>query len=455
MTLVDLFEFTPVRYQLGNSLKFDKSNSILYIPEGYLNKLERLNEKLNFLEFTLKTIKPKNKVGVVKVGDLTVQILPKLLRGGYEELEAKDNKRLVMNNLIEMLAIAEEVPITPAEVAELEKTDAEFLEILITLYSKKLLSLLKFERYYTYKHVEDELTTVKGQIDFARYSQKWHRRYIVPLKYNERTMDNTLNRTLKYASYLMLRMTKNRDNYRRLKAVLSIFDTVSLKPISIPEIERIQFNRLNVVFRPLVNLAKVFIEGSSVSLKSSKLETFTFLVPMERVFEKFIANTILKHRRQVLPEKLMDAKITFQHHIGYLLGGERGKYFELRPDLTIESSAGRFVVDMKYKLLKPEEKKLGVSQADLYQMYAYATKWNADGVLLVYPTLEEQIEKEWHFEIETLTGRKDIPLIIRTINLGYDLKNEWEAFLLEINKSLVKLIDTVRITVASPPEATQ
>ncbi|MCP1662142.1 MULTISPECIES: McrC family protein [Methanocalculus] len=46
----------------------------------------------------------------------------------------------------------------------------------------------------------------------------------------------------------------------------------------------------------------------------------------------------------------------------------------MKPDSIIRGGAQTIIIDTKYKLLKQEDRNGGVSQADMYQMYAYATK---------------------------------------------------------------------------------
>lgn len=74
------------------------------------------------------------------------------------------------------------------------------------------------------------------------------------------------------------------------------------------------------------------------------------------------------------------------------------QYFQLRPDFLVEKhSASQFVLDAKWKLLDSRksgpDKKYGMSQADLYQLYAYGHKYLPEGaqqktVCLIYPMTE-------------------------------------------------------------------
>jgi len=341
--VVDLFEFTPINYQIGMQTEFNTSTRTLTITEKQMKALEELNSKLNFLEITRKTLKPQNLVGVVAVEGLTLQILPKLLKSAsYEELERK--KRILIGNLIKMLSIGGEIPIKPSEIASIDLEQVPFLEILITIYATKLLEVLKYHRYYTYRQIEEELNHVKGQINFAHYAAKWDRRHVIPVRYNERTMNNLLNRTLKYGAYLTAMLTDSRDNYRRLKSAMAILDKVPVTPLTLQETYRIHFNRLNAVFEPLVELARIFIVGSTLKFQTGSIKTFTFLLPMEKVFEKFIASILTNPKYNIFSKDWGEVRVRSQHHIGTLLAeGE----FKLIPDITIKTPSHKIVLDTK------------------------------------------------------------------------------------------------------------
>jgi 5-methylcytosine-specific restriction enzyme subunit McrC len=49
-------------------------------------------------------------------------------------------------------------------------------------------------------------------------------------------------------------------------------------------------------------------------------------------------------------------------------------------------------MDFKYKQLNPSDCKLGISEADFYQMYAYLNRFKAPQVTLVYPQTAGMVE---------------------------------------------------------------
>jgi 5-methylcytosine-specific restriction enzyme subunit McrC len=47
------------------------------------------------------------------------------------------------------------------------------------------------------------------------------------------------------------------------------------------------------------------------------------------------------------------------------------------------------LIDTKYKRLDQEDRKLGISQGDFYQMHAYAHRYQSPRVLMLYPQTAE------------------------------------------------------------------
>jgi len=435
LPVLDLFEFKTKEFSIGDEC--DLSSDQIVLTEKQVKLLEKVNSRYKFIDIDIsrKQIKPKNFVGAIKVGDLTIQIFPKIVKG-----ETKSKKSLAMGNLIRMLLVAEYIHYREIGVAEIDVEKYDFLEILMIIFSTKLLEVLKSNLYYNYRFKWDDLRYVRGRIDIAKYFSRPCRRHVIPCNFNDRTMDNLLNRTLKYTAYLMSRISSSSEAFRRLRKCMSILDPVELVPVSVSEADKIMFNRLNQVYKPLIEMAKIFLSGATIKLQKSHIETFTFLVPMEKLFERFITRLI--ELREVLPDDLKGAEIEAQKGIGYLAErNEKSKVgvFELIPDVKIEVNGKKFVIDLKYKLLDEQDRKLGVSQEDAYQMYAYATKVNADAVLLIYPNwgLENKIEAQFMFK----TPQRDIPLYIRTIDLGKNLldNDEWERFKEEV-KSVFRVL---------------
>ena len=69
-----------------------------------------------------------------------------------------------------------------------------------------------------------------------------------------------------------------------------------------------------------------------------------------------------------------------KHHLAYENG--KGK-FGLKPDIVIDD--GRIIIDTKWKILSNDKTNQGISQSDMYQLYAYGEKYKSENLYLIYP----------------------------------------------------------------------
>ena len=411
-----------------------------YVDESTGTKKKFLDIR-EYLEKSKVKIKAKNWVGVVSINEWTIEILPKFIYNLKKEEDLENNREGIIRNLVKMLQVAWDLPIRDVDISSLKIGKNSIFEVLLTIYSIKLLDALKEGVYKEYIRVSDDLHYVKGQIDFGKYSQRWERRHIIPLNYNDRNPDNLINRTLKYAAYLASLYTRNSTNFSNLKMADDLMDSVSLTPISASEIDSITFTRLNERYEPLINMARVIITNLSPEFKRGKKNVFAFLIPMERVFEKFIANSIVQNKSEVLGKNWNEFEVYVQgaDKIKYLL---KERMFKLIPDIMIKRGNDRYIIDTKYKLLDTEdEKKYGVSQSDVYQMLAYAYAYDTKKIMLLYPKgISDFNGKEWEFETisQRFYGKK---LVINSIELRkVDLVSEFKVFLKELSDMLKKFL---------------
>ncbi|RIZ64932.1 MAG: hypothetical protein D0531_12135 [Methylococcales bacterium] len=114
----------------------------------------------------------------------------------------------------------------------------------------------------------------------------------------------------------------------------------------------------------------------------------SFLFPMQTLFERYVTKILEKNAKD-------NYSVEKQVRSVYL--SEAPKAFLLKPDIAI-SQDGQVVsiLDTKWKLIDQnalydngnEDKKANISQADMYQMFAYGHKYLKGGkgkLVLIYP----------------------------------------------------------------------
>lgn len=421
-----LFEYVSYPYKVSRGTdSFSIAENALYLTEGTLQELEQLNKTKGFLEIGRKTLRPLNYIGVVMAGDLTIQILPKLFKDDRYEA----HKSVIAGNVLKMLSYTESLPITEIDTADIDTEEFEFFEVFVWLFAKNLAELIKSNQVREYVKRSEDLHFVRGRID-TRRSTDPARLHIVPCIFHEFSKDNTLNRTLKYTCHLMSRVVRSSENFRLLKFISNVLEPVSLTPVTLAGVDRIRFTRLNQRFEPFIRICRIFLAHSTLTLRASHVETFSLLLPMEVLFEEFIARVLLDDPIYYFGKQV---DIQPQESIGHLAenAATGKKTFRLIPDITIRNGAATAIIDTKYKVLNHDDSRFDVKQPDMYQMYAYVTKLHASGAMLLYPETEAVEYGTFLFAYTNGDGSMHtVPLYIRSIHLSENLNTDegWAAF---------------------------
>ena len=89
---------------------------------------------------------------------------------------------------------------------------------------------------------------------------------------------------------------------------------------------------------------------------------------------------------------------------------------QLKPDIFIPEK--RIIIDTKWKILKKSENRYGVQVSDLYQMYAYLTRYaDVDRVILMYPLNDDFFENGKIIEKYLLEDKKENSIELVAIDI--------------------------------------
>lgn len=361
-------------------------------------------------------------VGVVRLGQQTVQILPKIYRSNAATASERADE--ATRNLLYLLAHAGRLPVREHELASLLRRGADWFEILTRLFATHLLEAWQRGAHRHYQPVEAELPVLKGKWLIAEQLRRPERRHTFIVAYDEFTADNKLNRVLRYVVERLWNLTRDGANRQLLGELRQWMEEVFVPSrVTAADASSALLTRLNQHYEPLLALARLFLEGGSLQLAAQDFNTFAFVFDMNQLFESFIVNFLRRHRAEILPPTLAPCVMLPQtrgatRHLAR--SGDNGRQvFQLKPDLAFQhGEAFPLLLDAKYKRLKPDDARLGVSTADFYQMHAYARRYNCPRVLLLYPQtadMPEPLRARFTLEggyqlIEAATVNLQIPL---------------------------------------------
>ncbi|MEP0858840.1 hypothetical protein [Trichocoleus sp. DQ-U1] len=362
-------------------------------------------------------------VGVFRLGSRTVQVLPKMFRSSDEDKATKATR-----NLLYLLEYTGQLVVRETAVTQLMQNNLNWFELLTRLLASNLREEWQRGAYRSYQTVEDVLPVLKGKWQLLKQLRHPERQHLFAVAYDEFSADNSLNRIFRYVVERLWQLSRDATNRKILGELRHWMEEVTLLPSAIAnDANLIPITRLNQRYEPLLNLAKLFLDNSSLQLSAGELATFAFVFDMNKLFEGFIVNFIRRHRDEILPTELGSCQLIAQAgtttlHLARTSNGE--SVFRLKPDLAFcNGDSFPLLLDAKYKQLKPTDRKLGVSESDFYQMHAYAHRYQCPRVLLLYPQtadIPQPLQAEFSLE------DSERVIVAATVDLRGDLSKSQE-----------------------------
>lgn len=386
------------------------------IKDCDLNKLQSYLKCKNLeqvLKVTRHGIIAKSWVGVIKYKKHQFQIFPKLICDN-------GNTENILKNLIFMLSYTKKLDIRTSDTAKLSNSKNPFIEILIREYAKSLFECLKRITPRKYVREEDNLNYLKGKIKFTeniRYNCVNQSKFYC--EYDEFSENNILNQLFLFVSTCLYNISNDSYNKKTLKFIINYYSDIKLVRFNRFTAEKINLSRNQKLFKKPFNLAKMFIEKTSVDLSKNKFENITLFWDMNKLFEEFVFE-IMKKFEGELGCKLVAQKGR------RLLKNDTSKKRNTFVDIMVEKGDGdeleRIVLDTKYKKFVSSD---DFSNADVFQVSTYCLLHNADKAVLIYPRWNKEVPNVPSFKLNT--DEKDIKINFKTIDLCYtNLKQHLE-----------------------------
>ena len=349
------------------------------LSERHAELLARLEKTLPLGTFTRghHTIKWTQYCGVIQLDDLTLEILPKI----YGKESDSGACRLALVKMLEKARLLQSHRIGQADIHVQRHT---LLDVFILQFCDELQQQLVQGKIREYVSREENLPVVRGRLLVSQqFKYNLAHRERLYCRYDELSEDILLNRIIRYTLKLLLPMSKSGVARKAVTEQLMGFDAVEDEVISLDAFSRLIQNRHTTRYQNIVAQCRMFIQGLSPDVFHGKAQACSLLFDMNKLFESWVAAMLRK------PAWEQGLKLREQGPRRYLayredLGRE---VFQMKPDIALLDHANEvvFIADAKWKLLNPEEAKLGISQADLYQMQAYSSRYGVKKLALYFP----------------------------------------------------------------------
>jgi 5-methylcytosine-specific restriction enzyme subunit McrC len=349
-------------------VRADQHRALEMFTENY----QKQHKVIVFQHGPRRSLVAQNFVGVVNLGRDQIEILPKI------EGEVSQ----VRHNLVKMISVVLDLELYDADTSKVDKHSESILEVLIRLFCQKLWQCVRRGMVRQYETRDENLAMLRGRLSVPEQIRlNLARPDRLACVFDEFSENNPLNQALKAALQVLSNVARTQANQRTLAELLFCFQDVDDVASNTINWSRAGTNRLSARFKPLLALAKLFIDGKSPDVVSGSGDGFALLFDMNQLFERYVgavANQVFS--KEGLEVSLQGPK----RHLARVESG--APVFELKPDIVARDKNGiAFIIDTKWKRLKEQFNREGVTSTDVYQMYAYSTQYASPDVLLLYP----------------------------------------------------------------------
>ena len=397
--LVELKEFDTIignpdyKEQYGNRC-LDKDSFAELIE--FIHAFNSDNSESDVLDFIKigyrrnlgETITFKNYVGLIQMKNkCQIQILPKI---EFINGETDETKKVFMK----MLRCMKDFPSKVFANANLKIDRMNLYEVFINMYLQQFWTLVKHGIKSSYIRQEDNLTVFKGKLivnEHIKANLAHKERFYVG--FDEYLVNRPENRLIKTTLLKLLSMSNSAENVKEIRQLLMSFELVEPSMNYDNDFAKVVIDRNTKDYVVLMKWSKVFLKDKSFTTFSGTENARALLFPMEKVFEAYVARNMKKiFNRENWGVSAQDR----DHYLFNTLNGDRHLKFALRPDLVVTRDDGSVVIlDTKWKsLINDKGANFGISQADMYQMYAYSKKYNTSEIWLLYPVNNDMKDSE-------------------------------------------------------------
>jgi 5-methylcytosine-specific restriction enzyme subunit McrC len=356
---IQVFEYKKLKYDDNSDFK-----------KHHFDAMVLFNEKNQNKYFTIihKGVLFNSYVGVIQIGGLTIEILPKA--------DKTNNPDVItwQNVLLNMLKVCKHIQVDNVSETNLSKKYNSILEVYFEMYLNEIESLVKKGLIKKYRRVQNNQNALKGKLVFSQNIQKnvihKERFYCEHQVYDK---DHLIHQIL-FRGLLILNDLVNNHLKDKLNRLLFEFQDYQQVNINKSHFDKLVTDRKTTPYLRAVDISKMIILNYSPNLNSGNDNMLTLLFDMNKLWEEYIYRILQKH-------KPTGYQVSFQNS---------DKFWEhktIRPDIVITNDQDEnFVIDTKWKIVEANKP----ADDDLKQMFAYNLHWEAEKSMLLYPKVNQE-----------------------------------------------------------------
>jgi len=334
-----------------------------------------------FFELIPQGVRFKSYVGVIHIGNITIEVLPKADR----KKKSDEEKAVWHDVLLDMLKACSLLTAKQVGNAPLRLRSNSILDLYFELFLSELDYLFRRGLMKQYRKREGQQKALRGALVFSEHIRQnvihKERFYTRHTTYEK---DHLIHQILFEALDLTDRLA-NKSELGDLIGRLKVdFPKVSRIKVSAKTFDRVKENRKTDPYRKALEIAKLLLLNFRPDIRSGRNDMIALMFDMNRLWEEYI----LRQMQRELSKE------------GWKVSGQKSESFwegkTIRPDIVLTRDDETYIIDTKWKL--PDNRK--PNDGDLKQMYVYNHHWKANQSLLLYPKSGDQSDMNGFFYLD-------------------------------------------------------
>jgi 5-methylcytosine-specific restriction enzyme subunit McrC len=337
------------------------------------------NNKNIYFEARRNGVKFKQYVGVIQIGNITIEILPKADKNTSDQ--SQETKDKWHNVLLKMLAECKKIKVSSVSQAALKKRYHSLLDLYFKIFLDEVNGLINQGLIKKYRKQSGNVLALKGQLNFAKNIQQnlvhKERFYTHHQVYDT---NHLINQILFKALKTLSVICNNSDLRDNLERTLARFPDIDEVKIGKTHFDRFVLSRKNTSYQEAIKIAKMILLNYSPDIKGGQENMIALLFDMNKLWEEYVYRMLHKANSKewnIQPQR----KLKFWQNK------------EIQPDIVLTKKGNipemteNYIIDTKWKIIDPTKP----SDEDLKQMYAYNMYWDCERSMLLYPTNQEKV----------------------------------------------------------------
>ena len=327
-------------------------------------------------------LKAQNYVGIIETRKGTVlEILPKV---DFAE-DTEETKKVFFKMLRDWRGFKSLAQFNQSHINAVRHFN--MLEVFVHLFLNNLVLLTQRGLARHYQSEEDNQPYLRGRILFPHHiRENVANRARFYVGYDEFTANRPANRLIHSTIHKLMRSVRQPRNQQLLHQLRIGFSDIPqsahFKSDWVQHRDRV--DRSMQHYDEVMQWVGLFLFDHGLATFAGEYVNQTLLFPMWEVFEDFVTASFRRYQQDFVVYKQKPQKP---------LASIDGKnVFYMKPDISLRSdNKTEFILDTKWKRINGEgsDSKHGISQADMYQLFAYGKKYNCKQVALIYPETEQ------------------------------------------------------------------